>query len=112
MDLPKINGWTVRGAGLQVLWKGTRSWSSGGWPDSAALRSETVITNIIKGAVDGNKVHVKMSVEIDKVQPSLAEIVVTPLGEYLWALGKAGRYVPVRDACLPSGAHTRAALDV
>jgi hypothetical protein len=47
--------------------------------------------------VDGNKVHVKMSVEIDKVQPSLAEIAVTPLGEYLWVLVKAGRCVPARD---------------
>lgn len=48
--------------------------------------------------VDGNKVHVKMAVEIDKVQLSLAEIAGTPLGEYLWALVKAGRYVPARDA--------------
>ena len=48
-------------------------------------------------SVDGNKVHVKMSVEIDKVQPSLAEIAVTPLGEYLWVLVKAGKYVPARD---------------
>jgi hypothetical protein len=48
-------------------------------------------------SVDGNKVHVKMSVEIDKVQPSLAEIAVTPLGEYLWVLVKAGKYVPSRD---------------
>ena len=49
-------------------------------------------------SVDGNKVHVKMAVEIDKVQPSLAEIAVTPLGEYLWVLVKAGgKYVPARD---------------
>jgi hypothetical protein len=48
-------------------------------------------------SVEGNKVHVKMSVEIDKVQPSLAEIAGTPLGEYLWVLVKAGRYVPARD---------------
>jgi hypothetical protein len=48
-------------------------------------------------SVDGNKVHVKMAVEIDKVQPSLAEIAGTPLGEYLWTLVKAGRYVPARD---------------
>jgi hypothetical protein len=47
--------------------------------------------------VDGNKVHVKMSVEIDKVQPELAEIAGTPLGEYLWTLVRAGRYVPARD---------------
>jgi hypothetical protein len=48
-------------------------------------------------SVDGNKVHVKMSVEIDKVQPSLADIAATPLGEYLWVLVKAGKYVPARD---------------
>jgi hypothetical protein len=48
-------------------------------------------------SVDGNKVHVKMAIEIDKVQPSLAEIASTPLGEYLWTLVKAGRYVPARD---------------
>jgi len=47
--------------------------------------------------VEGNKVHVKMSVEIDKVQPSLAEIAGTPLGEYLWVLVKTGKYVPARD---------------
>jgi hypothetical protein len=48
-------------------------------------------------SVEGTKVRVKMSVEIDKVQPSLAEIAVTPLGEYIWILVKAGRSVPARD---------------
>ena len=48
-------------------------------------------------SVEGNKVHVRMSVEIDKVQPSLAEIAATPLGEYLWVLVSAGRHVPARD---------------
>jgi hypothetical protein len=48
-------------------------------------------------SVDGNKVHVRMAIEIDKVQPSLAEIAVTPLGEYLWAPVKAGKCVPARD---------------
>jgi hypothetical protein len=64
-------------------------------PDAKAI--DTLPVSIGTTSIDGNKVHVKMSAEIDKVQPSLAEIAVTPLGEYLWVLVKAGRYVPARD---------------
>ena len=64
-------------------------------PDAKTIEKLPVGPGIT--SVEGNKVHVKMSVEIDKVQPSLAEIAGTPLGEYLWVLVKAGRYVPARD---------------
>lgn len=64
-------------------------------PDAKTIETLPVGPGI--ASVDGSKVHVKMSVEIDKVQPSLAEIAGTPLGEYLWVLVRAGRYVPARD---------------
>jgi hypothetical protein len=64
-------------------------------PDAKTI--ETLAAGLGIASVDGNKVHVKMSVEIDKVQPSLAEIAGTPLGEYLWVLVRAGRFVPARD---------------
>jgi hypothetical protein len=64
-------------------------------PDAKTIEMLPVGPGI--ASVDGNKVHVKMSVEIDKVQPSLAEIAATPLGEYLWLLVRAGRHVPTRD---------------
>jgi hypothetical protein len=64
-------------------------------PDAKTIEMLPVGPGI--ASVEGTKVHVKMSVEIDKVQPNLAEIAVTPLGEYLWVLVKAGQSVPARD---------------
>jgi hypothetical protein len=75
---------------------GDQVFEFGAAPDQKTIEMLPVGPGIT--TVDGNKVHVKMAVEIDKVQPSLAEIAGTPLGEYLWALVKAGRYVPARDA--------------
>ncbi len=41
--------------------------------------------------------RIKVSIEPDHIQQNVPDIAASPLGEYLGALLKAGRYIPVRD---------------
>jgi len=48
-------------------------------------------------SIQGNTVHVKMSLEGEDVEQSLTELATTPLGRYLGILVKSGRYLPTGD---------------
>ncbi len=51
--------------------------------------------------LEGNALHVRMSMEADEVQQKFGQIAAGPVGERLAALVKAARYLPARDASLP-----------
>ncbi len=65
-------------------------------PDGNALEALMAGPGVV--SVEKNAVHVKASVEADKVQQSLPEIAGSPLGEFLAALDKSARYLPIHDA--------------
>ncbi|HVO97210.1 MAG TPA: hypothetical protein VMT15_04050 [Bryobacteraceae bacterium] len=47
--------------------------------------------------VEGSVVHFRMSLEPAEIEPSLETLRSAPIGQYLSALMKAGRFVPARD---------------
>jgi hypothetical protein len=51
--------------------------------------------------LEGNALHVRMSMEADEVQKKFGQIAAGPVGERLAALVKAARYLPARDASVP-----------
>ena len=51
--------------------------------------------------LEGNALHVRMSMEADEVQKKFGQIADGPVGERLAALVKAARYLPARDASVP-----------
>ena len=51
--------------------------------------------------LEGNVVHVKVSMEADEVQQRFGPIATSPLGERLSALVAGARYLPVRDTTVP-----------
>jgi hypothetical protein len=58
-------------------------------------------TNLSAAVIEGNVVHVRMSMEANEMREKLAELVASPVGERLADLVKAARYLPVRDTTVP-----------
>jgi hypothetical protein len=53
-------------------------------------------------ALEGDVVHIRMSVAADEAQQTLGHIAASPLGQRLAALVNVGRYLPFRDTTVPS----------
>ena len=65
-------------------------------PDAGAL--QLLPADFGQISTDRNLVHLKMSMEVDDLQPGIDRIAATPLGWYLGAILQAARYLPVRDS--------------
>jgi hypothetical protein len=78
-------------------------------PDGNALEALMAGPGVV--SLERNAVHVKASVEGDKIQQNLPEIAGSPLGEFLAALDKAGRFLPVRDPAKQQARPKIAGLD-
>ena len=55
----------------------------------------------LKGAIEGNVVHVTTTIDADEVQQKLDQIAASPIGEHLTALVKSTRYLPMRNTTVP-----------
>ena len=67
-----------------------------GAPDAKALQMGAPAMDA--AAVEGNVVHVRMSMEAEEVQLAFGQITASPLGQRLAALVKAARCLPIHDA--------------
>jgi hypothetical protein len=56
------------------------------------------------GAIEGNVTHVTTTIEPDEVQQKLGQVAASPVAEYLTALVKPTRYLPMHDAAVPKQA--------
>jgi hypothetical protein len=72
-------------------------------PDADTLR--TWPATLGSAALEGNAVHVRMSMEAYEVQQGFGPIVASPVGQRLAALVQGTRYLPARNATVPS--HTK-----
>jgi hypothetical protein len=70
-----------------------------GVPSANTLR--TWQTKLGAATLEGNVVHVRMSMEGDEVQQKFAKITASPIGQRLAVLVAAARYLPVRDTTVP-----------
>jgi hypothetical protein len=61
-------------------------------------------TTLGAATIEGNAVHVRVSMEGDEVQPKFSQVVGSPLGQRLAALVEAARYLPVHDVTVPKHA--------
>jgi hypothetical protein len=71
-----------------------------GVPGANAL--QMLQTKLGAATLEGNVVHIRMSMEADEVQQKSGEIAASPLGQRLAVLIKAARYLPVRDTTVPN----------
>jgi hypothetical protein len=53
------------------------------------------------GALEGNTVHVRTSLEADQAQQTFGQIVASPLGQQLGILVQSAKYLPVPDTTHP-----------
>ena len=58
-----------------------------------------------QATLEDNVAHLRLSMEADEVQEGFGRIVASPVGQRLAALVQAARYLPVRNATVPS--HTK-----
>jgi hypothetical protein len=58
-------------------------------------------TKLGGATLDGNLVHVRMSIEADEAQEKFGPIAASPVGLQLASLVKGARYLPVRDTTVP-----------
>lgn len=65
-------------------------------PDASALRAWPA--NLSGAAVEGNIVHVRLTMENDEVPDKFGAIAAAPLGQNLGTLVKLARYLPERQA--------------
>jgi hypothetical protein len=70
-----------------------------GVPNASTL--QTWQTNLGATTLEGNTVHLRMSMEADEVQQKFGQIAASPVGERLAALVEAAKYLPVRDTTAP-----------
>jgi hypothetical protein len=102
---------SVNAAGAEAVKAGLKSFSMKGSmrdrlsSDTAFEFSQKPDVNTIQdlpalggASVDGNRVHFKMSLEGNEIAESMIPVATAPIGQYLGALVKAGRYIPARDA--------------
>jgi hypothetical protein len=64
-------------------------------PDASA--TQTWLTTLGDAKIEGNIVHVKMSMEGDETRQSFGKIAASPLGQRLGGFIKSARDLPVRD---------------
>jgi hypothetical protein len=70
-----------------------------GMPNANTLR--TWQTSLGATTLEGNTVHLRMSMESDEVLQRFGQIAASPVGERLAALVEAAKYLPVRDTTVP-----------
>jgi len=70
-----------------------------GVPNANTLR--TWQTSLGATTLEGNTVHLRMSMESDEVLRKFGQIAASPVGERLAALVEAAKYLPVRDTTVP-----------
>ena len=70
-----------------------------GTPSATTLR--TWQTKLGAATLEGNEVHVRMSMEGDEMQQRFGKIAASLVGQRLAALVKAARYLPMRDTTVP-----------
>lgn len=88
-------------ASMQDRLIGDTAFEFDGSPDANALK--TWLTAPGDATIDGNVVHVKVSMDAGEAQQEFGQIAASPLGQRLGALVQAARYLPVRGATV----HTR-----
>jgi hypothetical protein len=70
-----------------------------GVPNASALRMWQ--TSRSAATLEGNVVHVRMSMEANEVQKEFGQIADSPVGQRLGALVEAARYLPAREITVP-----------
>ena len=69
-------------------------------PDPDALR--TWLSTLGPATLEGNVVHVRMSMEADEVRQRFGQIAASPVGQRMASLVLAARYLPVRHTIVPN----------
>lgn len=72
-----------------------------GPPDAKVLQTWAPT---LKGAVEGNVVHVATTIEPDEIQQKLGQVLASPIREYLTAVVRPSRYIPAHEAGVPKQA--------
>ena len=100
----KIAGPQAVAAGVKLFWL-TASTQGGLISDTTyefsgvpeATKIQAWLSTLVDPKVEGNAVHVRISMEADETRKSFGQIAASPLGQYLGTLIKSARYLPVRD---------------
>ena len=101
----KIAGPVAVAAGVKLFWlmasmrsdlTSDTAYEFNGVPE--ATKIQPWLSNLIDPKIEGNAVHVRISMEADETRKSFGQIAASPLGQHLGTLIKSARYLPVRDS--------------
>jgi hypothetical protein len=99
-EIAKVKGFSVA-VWIRDQINSALSLEFNGPPDAKALETWAPA---LKGGIEGNVVHVTTTIEANEVHQKLGQAATSPMGEYLTALVKPTRYLPMHDATVPKQA--------
>jgi hypothetical protein len=99
----KVQGFSVE-VSVRDRFTSDLSLEFSGPPDAKTLE---IWAPALRGAIEGNVIHVTSTLEANEVQQKLGPIASSPIGQHMTDLVKPTRYLPVQEATAPKQAKPR-----